>query len=92
MPGPDCEIAAEVTGNSSELHDALSPYCGRTMPANPSALKRLGSGQHTDRVDAARLARMMAMTAVPPVWVPPQDVGEVRRLLQYRAKLVRQQV
>lgn len=92
MLGPDCEVAAEVTGNSFELHDALSPYCGRMALANPSALKRLRSGQHTDRVDAARLAKMMAMNAVPPVWVPPHDVREVRRLLQYRSKLVQQQV
>lgn len=60
--------------------------------ANPSALQRLGSRQHTDRVDAARLAKMLAMNAVPPVWVPRQEFREVRRLLQYRSKLVQQEV
>lgn len=90
--GPDCEVAVEVTGNAFELYDALSPHCARIVLANPSALKRFGSGQHTDRVDAARLAKMMAMNAVPPVWVPPQEVREVRRLLQYRFRLVQQQV
>ena len=88
--GPDCEVAVEVTGNAFELYDALSPHCARMVLANPSALKRFGSGQHTDRVDATRLAKMMAMNTVPPVRVPPQEVREVRRLLQYRFKLVQQ--
>lgn len=35
---------------------------------------------------------MMATNAVPPVWVPPQQVREVRRLPQYRYKLAQQQV
>ncbi|HHY35747.1 MAG TPA: IS110 family transposase [Firmicutes bacterium] len=92
MLGPDCEVAVEVTGNTFELYDALSPHCARMVLANPSALRRFGSGQHTDRVDAARLAKMMAMNAVPAVWVRPQEVREIRRLLQYRFKLVRHQV
>jgi len=90
--GPDCEVAVEVTGNTFELYDAVSPHCARMVLADPSALKRFGSGQHTDRVDAARLAKMIAMNAVPPVWVPPQELREVRRLLQYRFRLVQQHV
>ena len=92
MLGPNCEVAVEVTGNAFELYDVLSPHCARMVLANPSALKHFGSGQHTERVDAARLAKMMAMNAVPPVWVPPQEVREVRRLLQYRFRLAQQQV
>ncbi|MBE3519179.1 MAG: transposase [Firmicutes bacterium] len=90
--GPDCEVAVEVTGNAFELYDVLSFHCAKMVLASPSALKRYGSGQHTDRVDAARLAKMMAMNAVPAVWVPPQEVRKVRRLLQYRFKLVQHQV
>jgi len=90
--GPDCEVAVEVTGNAFELYDVLSEHCAKVVLANPNALKRLGSGQHTDRVDAAHLAKMMAMNTIPAVWVPPQPVREVRRLLQYRFRLVQQEV
>ncbi|HEY8394080.1 MAG TPA: hypothetical protein VIK92_04695, partial [Thermaerobacter sp.] len=47
----------------------------------------MGSGRHTDRVDAARLAKMAALGIVPTVWVPPQPMRQVRRLLKTRERL-----
>lgn len=82
-----CWIALEVTGSAFEAHDRLSPYAGRVLLANAHALKRLGSGRHTDRVDAARLAQMLALGTLAPVWVPPPALREVRRLLHYRERL-----
>jgi transposase len=38
-------------------------------------------------VDAARLAKMLAVGTLHTVWVPPQPMREVRRLLYYRARL-----
>lgn len=85
----ECWVALEVTGNAFEAHDMLSPHVGKVLLANPLELKRLGSGRHTDRVDAERLAKMLALGMLPTVWVPPQAVRGVRRLLQYRDRLVR---
>ncbi len=82
-----CWVALEVTGSAFEMHDVLSPHAGRVLLANPVDLKRLGSGRHTDRVDAARLAKMLAVGTLPTVWVPPQPMREVRRLVYYRARL-----
>ncbi len=82
-----CWVALEVTGSAFEVHDVLSPHVGRVLLANPVDLKRLGSGRQTDRVDAARLAKMLAVGTLPTVWVPPQPMREVRRLLYYRARL-----
>ena len=84
----ECHIAFEVTGDAFEVHDRLAPHVAEVLLANPLELKRLGSGRHTDRTDAARLAKMLALGTVPTVWVPPQAMREVRRLLAYRAKLV----
>jgi len=81
-------VALEVTGSAFELHDHISRRVGKTLLANPLQLKRLGSGRHTDRVDAARLAKMLALGTVSPVWVPPQPLREVRNLLYYRERLV----
>src|SRR5690606_42097772 len=85
---PDCRVALEVTGNAFEVHDWLSPHVEQVLLANPVELRRLGSGRHTDRVDAARLAKMLAMGTLPTVWVPPQPVRELRRLLRHRERLL----
>jgi len=82
-----CWVALEVTGSAFEVHDVLSVHVGRVLLANPIDLKRFGSGRHTDRVDAARLAKMLAVGTIPTVWVPPQPMREVRRLVSYRARL-----
>ncbi len=82
-----CWVAFEVTGSAFEVHDMLSAHVDRVLLANPIDLKRFGSGRHTDRVDAARLAKMLAVETIPTVWVPPQPMREVRRLVYYRARL-----
>jgi len=82
-----CWVALEVTGSAFEVHDVLSVHVDRVLLANPIDLKRFGSGRHTDRVDAARLAKMLAVGTIPTVWVPPQPMREIRRLVSYRARL-----
>lgn len=72
------------------MYDRLLPHVGKVLLANPVELKRLGSGRHTDRVDAERLAKMLALGTLPTVWVPPPAVRAVRRLWQYRDRLARQ--
>ena len=84
-----CWVALEVTGSAFEAYDRLSPYVDRVLLANPRELKRLGARRHTDRVDAARLARVLALDSVPTVWVPPLPMREVRRLLHYRDQVCR---
>lgn len=84
----DCWIALEITGNAFEVYDMLSPHAGKVVVANTLELRRLGSGRHTDKVDAARLAKMLALGILPTVWVPPVSVREMRRLLTYRERLV----
>lgn len=89
--GPDCRVAVEVTGNAFEVHDWLSPHVEQVLLANPNELKRLGSRRHTDRVDAERLAKMLALGTLPVVWVPPVAIREMRALLRHREGLVKDQ-
>jgi transposase len=84
-----CLVALEVTGSAFEAYDRLSPHVDRVLLANARELKRLGSKRHSDRVDAARLAKALAMDLIPTVWVPPLPMREVRRLLHYRDRLAR---
>jgi transposase len=85
--GQDARVALEVTGSAFEIHDILAPHAGQVVVANPVAMRRLGGGRHTDRQDAARLARMLALGTLPAIWVPPLPVREVRRLLQVHERL-----
>ncbi|NPV69887.1 MAG: IS110 family transposase [Firmicutes bacterium] len=85
-------VAIEVTGNAFQIHDLLSPVAGQVVMANPVEMKRLGSGRHTDRVDAERLAKMLALGTVPAVWVPPHEIREMRDLVCLREQLVRQRI
>ena len=84
---PDVQIALEVTGSAFEIHDILAPHAAQVVVSNPVAMRRLGSGRHTDREDAVRLAHMLALGTLPVVWVPPHPVREVRRLLEVRERL-----
>ena len=84
---PDVQIALEVTGSAFEIHDILAPHAAQVVVSNPVAMRRLGSGRHTDREDAVRLAHMLALGTLPGVWVPPHPVREVRRLLEVRERL-----
>jgi transposase len=84
-----CRVALEVTGSAFEAYDRLSPHVDQVLLANAREMKRLGSKRHTDRVDAARLAKALALDLLPTVWVPPLPMREVRRLLHYRDRLER---
>lgn len=84
-----CRVALEVTGSAFEAYDRLSPHVDQVLLANAREMKRLGSKRHTDRVDAARLAKALALDLLPTVWVPPLPMREVRRLLHYRERLER---
>lgn len=79
---PDTGGAREATGKAFQLEDRLGDRAGQGAVAPPLLLKRRGSGRHTDRVDAERLAKMRALGTWPPVWVPPAEVRVVRAWLQ----------
>jgi transposase len=83
----DVQIAVEVTRRAFELYDILAPHAAHVLVSNPVAMRRLGSGRHTDREYAVRLAQMLAWRTLPAVWVPPHPVRGVRRLLKVRERL-----
>ena len=81
------EAALEATGSAFALYDRIAPHVRRVVVANPLAMRRLGSGRHTDRVDAERLAVMLLLGTLKEVWVPPAPIAELRRLLRYRERI-----
>ncbi|MCL6561477.1 MAG: IS110 family transposase, partial [Firmicutes bacterium] len=80
---PDTAIALEATGNAFAIYDALAARAGQVAVAHPAAPRRLGAGRHTDRVDAERLARRLALGTLPQVWVPPAEIRALRTLIAH---------
>jgi transposase len=45
----------------------------------------------TDKKDTFTLAKLLSVNMIPAVWVPPQDVRELRALISHRQRLIGQQ-
>jgi len=88
---PTDAVVLEATGNAWWCYDVVAPLVGRVIVANPLQVKWIANAAvKTDRQDAVRLAKLLAANLIPPVWVPPPPVRELRGLLAHRQALVRQ--
>jgi transposase len=79
-----------MTTNSFQLYDELLPYVGSVTVVHPPHVALITRAQvMTDKIAARILARLHAAGLLPPVWVPPPEVRQLRALLAQRRKLVR---
>jgi len=84
-------VALEATTNAWEIHDQLTALVARVAVANCHQIKLISaSARKTDKQDALVLARLLAAQLLPTVWVPPDEVRELRRLTDHRAQLIGQ--
>ncbi len=88
---PADAMVLEATGNAWHLHDLLRPLVMSLTVAHPLLVKLIASTKvKTDACDTINLARLLAAGLVPQVWVPPEEVRELRALVSHRQRLVRQ--
>jgi transposase len=88
--GCDDRVVLEATGNSLAIARILKPHVGEVVIANARKLKAISHAKlKNDRVDARRLAELLAADLVPRVWVPDERARLLRRLTSRRAQLVR---
>jgi transposase len=89
---PSDVLVVETTTNTWDFVDAVQPHVARVVVAATTALSQSGGRQvKTDRRDTLALARLLAAGLLTPVWVPPPAVRELRGLLAYRRRLLKQQ-
>lgn len=87
------QLVLEASTNSFRLADELSPHVGKLVVADPSQTRGAAStAAVTDRTAAEALARLLASDFVRPVWIPPQDIRDLRNLVELRVKLARMRV
>ena len=61
--------------------------------AHPRLVKLIAAARvKTDKVDVLSLAHLLAANLIPEVWIPPEHVRELRRLISQRFQLTRSRV
>ena len=84
-------VVLEAMSNAWHVYDQLSPLVGSVTVAHPFLVKMITASRvKTDRHDVLRLARLLAANLIPAVWVPPQEVRYLRRIVAHRRNLIRQ--
>ena len=86
-------VCYEASCGYGYLYDRLAPLAQHVTVAHPGQLRLIfKSKQKHDRVDAAKLAKLLYLNEVPAVHVPGVDVRSWRKLIEYRQGLLAQRV
>ena len=84
-------VVIEATGNAHAVADAIRPYVGRLVIANPRQVRLIAEARiKTDVIDAGVLARLYASGFLPEVWIPDAHTLSLRRQVTRRNQIVRQ--
>ena len=86
---PSDAVALEMTTNTWQMVDLLAPVVGAVTVVHPPEVKAIVKARvMTDKKAARILAQLLAAGLLPPVWVPPQGVREIRSLVAGRRRTV----
>jgi transposase len=83
-------IVLEMTTNTWQVYDELSLLAGSVTIVHPPHVALITRSQvMTDRIAALTLARLHAKGLLVGVWVPPDEVRQLRTLVAQRNKMTR---
>ena len=89
--GSNDEVALESTGGAVAIARILEAHVARVVVVNTKKLRQISEAKaKTDRLDARRLAELLAAGYLAEVWCPDEQTRALRRLVARRAQLVRQ--
>lgn len=84
------EVVLEMTTNTWQLYDELIEYAGSVTVVHPPHIALITRSQvMNDKIAASILARLLAKGLLVGIWVPPQEVRELRGLVAQRQKMTR---
>src|SRR5512141_307796 len=84
------EVVLEMTTNTWQLYDELVVYAGSVMVVHPPHVALITRSQvMNDKIAASILARLLAKGFLVGIWVPPQEIRELRGLVAQRQKMTR---
>jgi transposase len=77
-----------MSTNTWQLYDELIQYVGKVMVVHPPHVALITRSQvMNDKIAASILARLLAKGLLVGIWVPPQEIRELRGLVAQRKKL-----
>ena len=83
-------VVLEMTTNTWQLYDDLSEHAGSVIVVHPPHVALITRSQvMNDKIAASILARLLAKGLLVGIWVPPQEVRELRALIAQRSKMSR---
>lgn len=89
--GEPFQVCFEASTNYGWLYDELSDIAAKVIVAHPGRLRLIfRSRRKNDRVDAAKLAKLLYLDEVPPVHVPGVDTRAWRGLIEHRQRCIRE--
>ena len=90
--GRPVQAAIEACCGAADLADELAERAGWSVSlAHPGYVARMKqSPDKTDFADARLLADLLRVGYLPKVWLAPQEVRELRRVVRFRQQLVRE--
>jgi transposase len=84
------EVVLEMTTNTWQLYDELAEHAGSVTVVHPPHVALITRSQvMNDKMAASILARLLAKGLLVGIWVPPQEVRELRGLVAQRQKMTR---
>ena len=84
------QVVLEMTTNTWQMYDELVQYAGKVMVVHPPHVALITRSQvMNDKIAASILARLLAKGLLVGIWIPPQEIREVRGLVAQRQKMVR---
>src|ERR687898_281812 len=88
--GKDDEVALESTGGAEAIAGILRPHVARVAVVNTKKLRQISEAKaKTDRLDARRLAELLAAGFLAEVWCPDEGTRALRRYVARRVRRVR---
>ena len=82
------KVALEMTTNTWQLYDELCEYAGSVLVVHPPHVALITRSQvMNDKIAASILARLLAKGLLVGVWIPPQEIRELRGLVSQRKKM-----
>jgi transposase len=82
------DVVLEMTSNTWQLYDELCAHAGSVLVVHPPHVALITRSQvMNDKIAASILARLLAKGLLVGVWVPPQEIREVRGLVAQRKKM-----
>jgi len=86
---PEDAVVLEMTGNTWQVYDELLPHVHSVTVVHPPHVALIVRAQvMTDKIAAFQLARLHAKGLLTGIWVPPQEVRDLRTLVAQRKKMI----